>query len=102
MPETAAPTTAAIIDLLNKFDKVVSGCFGYNLVADYSQLLDKLKTSIWELFRVCKYNLRITLTVSWKLHMVVSHIKPELDRTQEGLGKDSEQTGEADHAKMKK
>ena len=54
MPDIAAPTTAAIIDLLTKFDKVVSGCFGYNLVADYSQLLDKYKTSIWELFRVCK------------------------------------------------
>ena len=34
-PGTAPPTTAAIIDLLNKFDKVVSGCFGYDLVAHY-------------------------------------------------------------------
>ena len=30
------------------------------------------------------------------------HIKPELDRTGEGVGKDSEQTGEAGHAKMKR
>ena len=64
LPDTAAPTTAAIIDVLNKFDKVVSGCFGYNLVADYSQLLDKFKTSIWELFRVYKCILGITHTVS--------------------------------------
>ena len=54
------------------------------------------------MFRVCKYNLGITLTVSSKLHMVVSHIKPELERTKDSLCKDSEQTGEVGPAKMKK
>ena len=34
--------------------------------------------------------------------MVVSYIKPELDRTDEGLGRNMVQTGEAPHVKMTK
>lgn len=102
LPDTAAPTAIAIIDLLTKFDKVVSGCFGYELASNYALLLDQFTTSVWELRYVCETNLGIKLSVTWKLHMIVSHIKPDLDKTGEGLGKDSEQTGEAGHAKMKR
>ena len=34
--------------------------------------------------------------------MVVSHIQPQLDITGEGLGKESEQTGESGHSKITK
>ena len=102
LPSSAAPTTVSIIDLLRKFNMVVSGCFGYKLASNYAKLLDDFTTAVWELISVCKSNLNIVLTVTWKVHMVVTHIKPELDRTGEGLGKDSEQTGEAGHAKMKR
>ena len=87
------------MDLLGKFDMVVSGCFSYELAADYSE---QFKTSVWELICVCQEDLGITLTVTWKVHMVVCHVKTELDRTGEGLAKDSEQTGEAGHSKMSK
>ena len=101
-PSTAAPAATATIDLLYKFNLVVSGCFGYELDYNYAMLLDHFTTAVWELISVCKINLDINLTVSWKLHMIVTHVKPELDRMGEGLGKDSEQTGEAGHSKMKK
>ena len=57
---------------------------------------------VWELIRVCHHDLGITLTVTWKVHMVVCHVKPELDKSGEGLAKESEQTGEAGHSKMTK
>ena len=42
------------------------------------------------------------LSVPWKVHMVMCHVKPQLDSTGEGLAGDSEQTGESGHSKMKK
>ena len=83
------------MDLLGKFDRVVLGCFSFELAADYSERLDQFTTAVWEVTCVCKEDLGITLTVTWKVHMGSCHVKPELDRTGEGLAKDSEQTGEA-------
>ena len=51
---------------------------------------------------MCKFELGIKLTVPWKVHMVVCHVKTQLDSTCEGLALDSEQTGEAGHSKMTK
>ena len=34
--------------------------------------------------------------------MVVSHVRAQLDKTGEGLAKDSKQTGEAEHSKISK
>ena len=94
--------TDAIIDLLGKFNCVVSGCFSYELALDYRRRLDVFTTAVWEVRRVCEEVHGIKVSVPWKVHMVVCHVRPELDRTGEGLGKDSEQTGEAGHAKMSK
>ena len=99
LPVTSAP---AVIDLLQKFDMVVKGCFSYGLDSNYSVLLDQFSTSVWELIRVCKFELGIKLTIPWKVHMVVCHVKVQLDNTGEGLALDSEQTGEAGHSKMTK
>ena len=99
LPVTSAP---AVIDLLQKFDTVVKGCFSYMLASNYSVLLDQFSTSVWEIIRVCKFELGIKLTIPWKVHMVVCHVKQQLDNTGEGLALESEQTGEAGHSKMKK
>ena len=64
--------------------------------------MDHFINSVWELISVCKHKLSIKLSVTWKVHMVVSHVRAQLDKTGEGLAKDSEQTGEAGHSKMSK
>ena len=45
--------------------------------------------SVSELISTCKKKLGLTLFVPWKVHIVVSHIEPQLDITGEGLGKES-------------
>ena len=92
----------AIIDLLAKFDRVVTACFSYELAPDYIKQMDHFINSVWELISVCKHKLSIKLSVTWKVHMVVSHVRAQLDKTDEGLAKDSEQTGEARHSMMSK
>ena len=42
------------------------------------------------------------LTVPLKVHMVMCHVKPQLDSRGEGLTGDSEQTCESGYSKMKK
>ena len=92
----------AIIDLLAKYNRVVTGCFSYELDPDYIKQMDHFIISVWELISVCKHKLSIKLSVTWKVHMVVSHVRAQLDKTGEGLAKDSEQTGEARNSKMSK
>ena len=99
LPESVSP---AVTDLLSKFDNVVSGCFSYYLSENYCLLLDQFKTSVWELISVWKQQFGTELSVPWKVHMVMCHVKPQLDSTGEGLAGDSEQTGESGHSKMKK
>ena len=100
LPENAA--IPAIIDLLAKFDRVVTGCFSYELAPDCIKRMDHFINSVWELITVCKHKLSIKLSVTWKVHMVVSEVKAQLYNTGEGLAKDSKQTGEARHSKMTK
>ena len=91
-----------IIDLLAKFDRVVTSCFSYELAPDYIKQMDHFINSVWELISVCKHKLSIKLSVTWKVHMLVSHVRAQLDKTGEDLAKDSEPTGEAGHSKMSK
>ena len=46
--------------------------------------------------------LKLTLTITWKLHMVCSHLESLLDRLGTGLAIVCEQAGEAVHCKFKK
>ena len=73
LPENVA--MPAIIDLLAKFDRVVTGCFSYELAPDYIKRMDHFINSVWELISVCKHKLSIKLSVTWKVHMVVSHVR---------------------------
>ena len=47
LPENAA--MPAIIDLLAKFDRVVTGCFSYELSPDYIKRMDHFINLVWEL-----------------------------------------------------
>ena len=53
LPENAA--MPVIIGLLVKFDRVVTGCFSYELAPDYIMWLDNFITSVWELTSICKH-----------------------------------------------
>ena len=82
LPENTA--MSMIINLLAKFYRVVTSCFSYELAPDYIKRMDHFINSVWELISVCKHKLSIKLSVTWKVHMVVSHVRAQLDKTGEG------------------
>ena len=94
--ETAVP----IVDMLEKFDKVTKACFSRDLLPGWRNILDVFITSVWELICFCKFRLNINLSVTWKIHIMVEHLRPFLEKTGEGLADYSEQTGEAGHHKV--
>ena len=49
----------------------------------------------------CKFTLEIKVTITWKVHILVAHVKDYLEMTVEGLAHFSEQTGESSHHKVK-
>ena len=49
----------------------------------------------------CKFTLGIKVTITWKVHILVAHVKDYLKMTGEGLAHFSEQTGESSHHKVK-
>ena len=93
--ETAAP----IANFLQKFDEVTKACFSHNLEPGWRNILDRFITSVWELVSFCKFTLGINLSIPWKIHILVAHLRPFLEKTGEGLADYSEQTGEAGHHK---
>ena len=93
-------TAAPIADTLQKFDLVTKACFSRDLAPDWRETLEAFITSIWELASFCKFTLKVKFPISWKLHMLVSHLKPFLEKTGKGLADWAEQTGEAAHFKV--
>ena len=93
-------TTAPIIDMLTKFDAVTSACFSRKLGKDWEKVIESFITSVWDLISFCRLTLNRKLSVSWKVHMLVTHLKRLLGRLGEGLADHSEQTGESGHHKV--
>ena len=93
-------TTAPIIDMLTKFDAVTSACFSRKLGKDWEKVIESFITSVWDLISFCRLTLNRKLSVSWKVHMLVNHLKRLLGRLGEGLADHSEQTGESGHHKV--
>jgi hypothetical protein len=93
-------TAAPITDMLNKFDAVTKACFSRKLDKDWEKIIDSFITSVWELISFCRLTLKRELSVTWKLHMLVTHLKRLLGRLGEGLADYSEQTGESGHHKV--
>ena len=94
--ETAAP----IIDMLTKFDAVTRACFSRKLETDWEKVIESFISSVWELISFYRLYLNLELSVTWKVHMVVTHLKRRLGRLGEGLADYSEQTGESGHHKV--
>ena len=53
------------------------------------------------LIQYAKKELKINLQPTWKIHILVLHLKPFLEEKKVGLGIYCEQTSEAAHAVMK-
>ena len=88
-------TTAPVTDMLEKFDKVTKACFSRELSSDWRIVLEEFKTSVWELISFSKFELNMEINVTWKLHLIVAHLRPFLEKTGKGLADYSEQTGES-------
>ena len=95
-------TSVPIVDMLQKFDMVTKACFSRDLLPDWREVLERFITSVWELISFSKFQLKIKISIPWKLHLVVSHLRPFLEKTGRGMADYSEQTGESGHFKVDK
>ena len=59
-------------------------------------------TSVWEVISYRKFQLKIKIFIPWKIHLIVTHLKPFLEKTGNGMADYSEQTGELGHNKVDK
>ena len=88
-------------EVLKIFDLVNKACFSQSLHPCWKEKIDQFITSIWELVSFCKFTLGVKVTITWKVHILVAHVKDYLEMTGEGLANLSEQTGESSHHKVK-
>ena len=88
--------------MLQKFDMVTKACFSRDLAPDWKEVLDSFITSVWEFVSYSKFQLNIQISIPWKLHLIVSHLRPFLEKIGCGMADYSEQTGESGHFKVSK
>ena len=91
-----------IIDCLGKYSLVKENIFGIELGSNVSRIIYDFKDSFSYLQQYVQDMFKITLTVSWKVHIAVCHLLPFVEKNQTGLGNYAEQTGEAIHHQFKK
>ena len=96
-PEKASP----VFEMLQKFQKVKKSCFSKDLATSYSEDINDFNTSVQRLINYSEAELHIDLHPTWKVHILVVHLKTFLDEKKVGLGIYCEQTSEAAHAAMK-
>ena len=97
------PTALPILNTLQLFRRVQTGCFGWDLCPDYKERIHDFIDSVKKLqvhFREV-LNMK-SITIPWKLHIVCTHLEENLIRRGQGLGIVCEQAGEAVHHKVKK
>ena len=92
-----------LIDLLRSFLPIVSGCFGSvldphyrSLIADFRQMFVRAQRHVDAL------KLGVSLSVTWKIHVLIVHLPDFIDRVGCSMARFSEQTGESVHHAMKK
>ena len=87
--------------MLMKFKVVVDGCFSLDLSNNYQQDINDFISSVQSLISYSEEYLNLTLNPTWKVHILVTHLKLFLDEKKVGLGIYCEQTSEAAHSIMK-
>ena len=99
--KVAPPITYPILNTLQKFQYITTGCFGWELCSDYKKRIQDFQTGLVGLQKYCRRVFRINFTIAWKLHMICCHLEPLLTKLGTGLAVYCEQAGEAVHHKMK-
>ena len=99
VPSTVLP----ILDTLQLFKEVQTGCFGWDLCLDYKERIQAFKDSTRKLKVYFQEVLKLkSSTTPWKLYILCAHLEENLTRRGQGLGIVCEQAGEAVHHKVKK
>ena len=101
LEDESDPRVAPIFQMLRNFCVVKRSCFGINLSSIYGDDIDMFNSSVHNLIKFANEELKIKLFPTWKIHILVLHLKPFLDLKKVGLGIYCEQTTEAAHAIMK-
>ena len=86
--------------MLTRFKQVVDSCFSMDLGTTFREDIDTFNQSVFTLIDYCQGTLGINLKPTWKIHILVCHLKPFLEDKQTGLGIYCEQTSEAAHVMM--
>ena len=101
LSEGTSAEAAPIFEMLSKFKVVVKACFSLDLAVTYRADIDRFNASVHNLVKHFNEVLKITLNPTWKVHILVCHLKQFLDEKKVGLGIYCEQTSEAAHSIMK-
>ena len=94
------PYLLPVTQCLRTFKSVKEACFGRNLDSDSEHKISLFKNAFLCLQETA-FSLGKTLTVSWKIHIICSHVFPSVKHAGCGLSKYAEQCGVAIHAKFK-
>ena len=87
--------------MLLRFKQVVCSCFSMSLAPSFREDIDIFNQSVATLIDYSNNTLKIKLTPTWKIHVLVCHLKPFLEGKKCSLGVFCEQCSEAAHAVMK-
>ena len=89
-----------ILEIMKKFNCVVESCYSYELNPFLHEVMEEFKRSVYLLkSHLAKFDVKSS--ISWKLHIVLFHVKPFCIQRECGLGKYAEQAIESLHAKFK-
>ena len=81
-PQEAQPIFNAQVN----FKVVVKGCFSLDLAVTFKADIDHFNKSVVDLIQHSNEKLQIPLSPTWKIHILVTHLKPFLEEKQVGLG----------------
>lgn len=86
-----------VIDCLRIFQEIQQKSFGMTKGSNLQEDVERFKESFGKLQQILLSKFNYNLRVSWKVHILVNHLTPFLEKTPYGLGVFSEQSGESAH-----
>ena len=95
----ACPSASCVIDALRAFKGLSEACFSFSLAPDFETRIENFKRIIFHLKEVLPAHNQ-KLKISWKLHIVIYHLKPFCQQKKMGLAAFAEQAIESVHAKF--
>jgi hypothetical protein len=75
LSQSAPAETQQIFEMLSVFKTVVQGCFGIDLSLNFKEDIDQFILSMINLIKYSKNKLGINLNPTWKVHILVCHLK---------------------------